>query len=870
MHRRLLVRSSVAVLVGVLLACLGLTAAAPPAALAATVSPSLVAPATNLAGVFVPGFTSRLYDSRRTGSALLSGQAVTLVLAGTSAVPVGAAGAVALTATLTGASSSTYLSIYPTGQPRPGTSVVNVQRGETRTGHLMVPLGAGGAVTVMVVGSSAHVQVDVNGWYTRGTVPVPGALQPVVPVRLLDTRRDDSRGRLPLANGETVRTFVLGRGGLPDSGVSTVAVTLTVPFPAHPAHLLAWSGTGLAPLASALNAAPGTIVSNLAVVPVADDGTIAVESFGGPAPLVVDLVGWAGAGSGPGALTAVNPARLLDTRSGAAWANGATTAMGVLGRSGVPAEGVSAVVLNLTTTGSTAAGSLTVHAIDVPAPAAPAVTYAAGGVRATLTTVPVGRDGRIELRNDGGPTHVVIDVQGYYAAEQVPASTPLTAPDAASFAGGSPTSADGQEAARVLLAADSYALRVWWPRVAPDLLRQLGGSSSSADPQRRLAMVALGLATALRTGVYDASATGVSEQQARAIAVTLVDAVAATHLSNRVGGWGTVGQGALWSSLAGRAGWLLWGDLPAATRARVSRMVELEADTAMAVRPSYLRDATGTVVRSGNTAAEEDSWVSLPLQLATATMRVHPHWASWRHAEVQLLLASWARPQDVDDPTVVNGHPVSDWVDGSNVEPDGTVINHNRVAPDYSTNIYQNVDAVLVDALAGTATPAAALRGLGPVRAALSSVDFDPALYLAPGGPIYQDGPTPVYYPQGCDWGTGQALPFALVDAESSAFGFGTATSDADEDRHLAAQLALQARATDGRTFATDAEYRYAGREEHTAQLASQLLLTVVVRDRHLAHFTDADYWHPAAGSTTATAASRIAPPVDESALLRR
>ena len=852
--------------------CAGLAVtAAPRAALAATTTPPLLAPATGLAGVFVPGYTSRVYDSHGTGSGLPqpSGKVVTLVLAGTSAVPPQSAGAVTLTVTLTGASSSTYLVAWPAGQPRPGTSIVNVQRGETRTGHLVVPLGDGGAVALMVVGSSAHVLVDVNGWFTRGTTPVPGALQPVTPARLLDTRSDASRGRLPLRNGETIRTVVVGRGGLPSSGVAAVAVTLTVPFPVHPGHLVAWPGVGAAPLASSLNVAPGTIVSNLTVVPVAADGSIAVQATGGPAPLIVDLVGWAAPGAEAGALTAVTPSRLLDTRSGPALADGSTLTVPVLGRAGLPAAGVSAVVVNVTTTASIAAGSLTLYATDVPAPKAPSTVYAGATTRATLTTVPVGRDGQLALRDLGGPTHVVIDVQGYYVAEPVAPFTPMSPADPISFAGGAPSTQDGQRAAKVLVAANRYALQVWWQQVAPDLLRQLGGSASSADPQRRLAMEALGLAVALRSGVYDANTSGLSSEQATAAATTLIDAVAATHLSNRVGGWGTVGQGSLWSSLAGRAGWLLWDDLPTLTKSRVSRMIELEADTSMAVRPSYLRDATGTVIRSGNTAAEEDSWVSLPLQLATATMRAHPHWASWRHAEVQLMLASWTRPQDVEDATVVNGRPLADWVDGSNVETNGIVVNHNRVAPDYSTNVYQNVDAVLVDALEGTETPAAALHGLAPVQAALSAVAFDPVLYASPGGLIYQAGGTPVYYPQGCDWGTGQALPYALVDAESAAFGFGPPSSDADEEQHLSAQEALQSRSSDGRTFLADTEYRYAGREEHTAQLASQLLLTTLVRDRHLARFTDADFWHPADGTTTATTVSRVVAPVDETPLLR-
>jgi hypothetical protein len=41
----------------------------------------------------------------------------------------------------------------------------------------------------------------------------------------------------------------------------------------------------------------------------------------------------------------------------------------------------------------------------------------------------------------------------------------------------------------------------------------------------------------------------------------------------------------------------------------------------------------------------------------------------------------------------------------------------------------------------------------------------------------------------------------------------------------------------------TSPTYNYVGREEHVAQLAAQLYLTMYVRDHSLASFTDASYW---------------------------
>ncbi len=46
----------------------------------------------------------------------------------------------------------------------------------------------------------------------------------------------------------------------------------------------------------------------------------------------------------------------------------------------------------------------------------------------------------------------------------------------------------------------------------------------------------------------------------------------------------------------GRADWLVWSDLPAATQDGVTRMVEWEADTTLLVGVRYLRDRTGRVL----------------------------------------------------------------------------------------------------------------------------------------------------------------------------------------------------------------------------------------------------------------------------------
>jgi hypothetical protein len=213
----------------------------------------------------------------------------------------------------------------------------------------------------------------------------------------------------------------------------------------------------------------------------------------------------------------------------------------------------------------------------------------------------------------------------------------------------------------------------------------------------------------------------------------------------------------------------------------------------------------------------------------------------WRSAQVRLLAASWTRRADLLQDPVVDGQPLSSLVSGVNVEDDGSVVNHDRIAPDYSTNAYQSVDAILLATLAGHRAPESALLGLPAVYAALGSNTYDVGSgFFAPGGTVY-DPVAPfeparfgVYYPQGCDWGLGQVLPYALIDAQAAAYGFGgpvgTATdAAAAAARHLAEATQMQQRYTDGHMFAGPSEYTYIGREEHTAQLAAQLVLTLAL-----------------------------------------
>ncbi|MET9619880.1 MULTISPECIES: protease pro-enzyme activation domain-containing protein [unclassified Streptomyces] len=121
---------------------------------------------------------------------------------------------------------------------------------------------------------------------------------------------------------------------------------------------------------------------------------------------------------------ALAPARILDTRyaigrAGTApvGANG-TVKLKVAGAGGVPATGVTSVVMNITATAPSASGFLTAYPSGTTRPSSSNINWLKGQTIPNLVTVPVGKDGSVDLFNaGGGTTHFIADVSGYYSAD---------------------------------------------------------------------------------------------------------------------------------------------------------------------------------------------------------------------------------------------------------------------------------------------------------------------------------------------------------------------------------------------------------------------------------------------------------------------
>lgn len=251
--------------------------------------------------------------------------------------------------------------------------------------------------------------------------PMAAAFSSIVPVRLLDTRSGSaSAGGAAgtLQPEQPLSLTVGGRAGVPVDA-SAAILNVTVVDAAEAGYLSIWPCDTPRPLASSVNYAAGWTVANSVIATLSAGGAICLATTGAAAHLVVDVTGYAAARSAYASLT---PARLVDTRSGAASADGASVGAGVVqpgvplvvqvaGRGGVPAD-ADAAVLNVTVTDAPGGGYVTVWPCDAPQPWASTVNFAAGWTIANGAVARLAADGTVCLTTGGSPGHLVVDVAG--------------------------------------------------------------------------------------------------------------------------------------------------------------------------------------------------------------------------------------------------------------------------------------------------------------------------------------------------------------------------------------------------------------------------------------------------------------------------
>jgi len=241
---------------------------------------------------------------------------------------------------------------------------------------------------------------------------------PSAPRRVLDTRSGLGRGGI---------TTPVGAGGrievpVTDVPVYTLAVVLNVTgtSPTANTYVTVWDGGADTPKpdVSTLNLVPGETRANSVTSWLSVDNTINLYNNAGSTHLIADVAGYyvydnPGVAVTPGRYFATGPTRVYDSRNtGGAFYAGESRSVD-FSAYGVP-SGATAVSLNVTGVDATASTYVTAWPSGTSRPTASSLNVDPYTATPNGVTVALGSDRKVNLYNNAGFVHLVVDIAGYY------------------------------------------------------------------------------------------------------------------------------------------------------------------------------------------------------------------------------------------------------------------------------------------------------------------------------------------------------------------------------------------------------------------------------------------------------------------------
>jgi len=270
---------------------------------------------------------------------------------------------------------------------------------------------------------TSQLVFDVTGYFLADD---KGAtFKPLAPGRVLDSRNGTGLSG-PFKTGVARSFQVTGRAGVPAEAVA-VTGNLTLVSP---------TGKGWASVAPSIPANPATIRCSTVNAPAkdirADGATVALGAGGtlsavwvGPAGstanLLFDVTGYFVQGLGGAHFVPMEPTRLVDTRIGLPFMGpiktGVPVTVAIAGHGDVPATAIG-ISGNLTVTGQTYLGYLTVSTLPTGTTATSTLNFPSGDIRANGFAVSLAPDGSLAVgytaMQKGSSTHFVLDLAGYF------------------------------------------------------------------------------------------------------------------------------------------------------------------------------------------------------------------------------------------------------------------------------------------------------------------------------------------------------------------------------------------------------------------------------------------------------------------------
>ena len=314
---------------------------------------------------------------------------------------------------------------------------------------------------------------------------------------------------------------------------------------------------------------------------------------------------------------------------------------------------------------------------------------------------------------------------------------------------------------------------------------------------------------------YDEEIVGLPRKDAQAMCIKLIRSVVEEHRSNHPDSqedryWGDSWQSPLWAENIALSAWLLRDAIAPETYAKVERMVLDEADTLTNdFEIPFYRNSAGEIVFPGDTKGEEIAWMAKILALACFMFPDSEKKPDWNDKLERMLVSATALPEDVGSERIVDSRKVGEMIDGSNVNEDGTVVNHDLIHIDYMATILEEMgDTIAVYRIAGEPVPEAASFNLDRIYQGLICTDLGKYDKKLAGRGFYlrdEDGqPTGnVMMPGENDWGKPGYAIYYLCDVLADTMVLDTDLEESCkasvwEDLHFEKMSAQLYRETDG------------------------------------------------------------------------
>ena len=321
------------------------------------------------------------------------------------------ASAYSLNATVVPHGSLGYVTVWPTGFPRPLVSTMNSYDGRVKADAVIMPNGDNGGVSVYA-SDATDVVLDINGYFeapAKSTL----AFYPVAPCRTVDTRNPNGPLGGPYIKGKNSREFpiLFSNCRLPD-GVLAYSMNFTAVPHGQLGFLTVWPSDQQQPYVSTLNAYSGAATANGAIVPAAKNGDISAY-VSDDSDLVIDVNGYfAPPGMGGLSLYPLVPCRVLDTRNGSGVFSGELT-VNVKGSGCFVPTSAQAYIFNATVVPPGPLGFLTLWADSQQQPPVSTLNAYDGAVTSNMAIVPT-VNGLIDAFASD-PTNLLLDISSYFA-----------------------------------------------------------------------------------------------------------------------------------------------------------------------------------------------------------------------------------------------------------------------------------------------------------------------------------------------------------------------------------------------------------------------------------------------------------------------